>query len=58
MQQAGTLLYSRSQHLTILSRPQENMYGERAETAMPVTCKAWGGSIIYFSMTWREDTAK
>lgn len=33
-----TLLYSRSQHLTILSKPQENMYGWRGLTANPVTC--------------------
>ena len=34
----GTLLYSMSQHLTILSRPQENTYGWLGDTASPVTC--------------------
>jgi hypothetical protein len=33
-----TLFASRSQHLTCLSRPAENMYGWRGDTARPVTC--------------------
>mmetsp|Transcript_17015 Transcript_17015/g.50786 ORF Transcript_17015/g.50786 Transcript_17015/m.50786 type:complete len:223 (+) Transcript_17015:1232-1900(+) len=36
-----TLLYSRSQHLTSLSREPENMYGCLADTASPVTCSMW-----------------
>lgn len=32
-----TLLYSRSQHLTCLSSPQENRYGLRELTATPLT---------------------
>lgn len=34
---ACTLLYSRSQHLTCLSSPQENRYGLRELTATPLT---------------------
>ena len=34
-----TLFCSRSQHLTCLSRPQENMYGCRGLITRPVTCR-------------------
>src|SRR5277367_1586930 len=36
-----TLLVSRSQHLTILSSPQEKRYGCRGETARPRTVEMW-----------------
>ena len=36
-----TLLYSKSQHFTILSSPQENIYGWRGEMARPRTAFMW-----------------
>ena len=47
----GTLLYSMSQHLTSLSREQENMYGCRSLTASPVTCAKW---LRIGSVCWHD----
>lgn len=41
------MLYSRSQHFTVLSSPQENRYGDRAEMATPRTVCEWPVSVSF-----------
>lgn len=42
-----TRLYSRSQHFTDLSSPQEKRYGERADTTTPRTVCEWPVSVSF-----------